>query len=342
MAPKRLVVIGASSGGLEALQIMAAALPPDFPAAICVVLHIAPHSPGLLEAILARAGPLPAVRGQTGLRIQPGHIYVAPPDHHLLVEPGVLRVTRGPRENRFRPAIDPLFRSAAQVYGPASVGVILTGDLDDGTAGLWTVKRLGGVAIVQDPEDALFPSMPRNALQHVDVDVSVRLREIAPLLVRVTAAPAEDRKAAAVPDSMEIEMKIAGEENAVDAGLEQVGEPSPFACPECHGVLLRLKEKQPLRFRCHTGHAFSAESLLAAIDEGIEDALWNAVRALEEGGLLLQQMAANLEEHAHTDAVRDLATRAVETRRRAETLRDVATGRRALTAVPRQAAASRP
>jgi two-component system, chemotaxis family, protein-glutamate methylesterase/glutaminase len=199
MPAKRLVAIGASSGGLHALQVIAAALPRDFPAAVCVVLHVAPHSPSLLDSILAGAGSLPAVRAETGMRIEPGRIHVAPPDHHLLVEPGVLRITRGPRENRFRPAIDPLFRSAAQVYGPTSIGVILTGTLDDGTAGLWALERLGGTAIVQDPADALFPSMPRSALQHVDVDFTAALRDIAPLLVRVTAAPPEQLEAAVMP-----------------------------------------------------------------------------------------------------------------------------------------------
>src|SRR3954464_3473658 len=164
MRNKHLVVIGASAGGIEALRVLVAALPPDFPAPIGIVLHTSPQSPGPLGSILSRSGPLPATNARDRERLKPGHIYVAPPDSHMLVEPGILRVTKGPRENRFRPAIDPLFRSAAQVYGPGSIGVLLTGSLDDGTAGLWTVKQLGGIAIVQDPADALFPSMPQNAI----------------------------------------------------------------------------------------------------------------------------------------------------------------------------------
>jgi two-component system chemotaxis response regulator CheB len=191
VAAKRLVVIGASAGGIEALRVIAAGLPRDFPAAICVVVHTGADSPAMLDSILSRHGTLPAVSAKSMMRLEEGRIYVAPPDHHLLVEPGTLRVTKGPKENRFRPAIDPLFGSAAQAYGPAAVGVVLTGNLDDGTAGLGAIKRLGGIAIVQDPADAMYPSMPRNAAKYVDVDYSVALSDIAPLLVRVTAGPAE-------------------------------------------------------------------------------------------------------------------------------------------------------
>src|SRR5687767_3732333 len=157
MAVDRIVVIGASAGGVDALRAIVAALPADFPAPICVVVHTSPQSPSILDQILDRAGPLTAAAACNGERIRPGRIYVAPPDCHLVIEPGVLRVTRGPKENRFRPAVDPLFRSAAQVYGPAATGVVLTGNLDDGTAGLWAIKQLGGISIVQDPADALFP-----------------------------------------------------------------------------------------------------------------------------------------------------------------------------------------
>jgi two-component system chemotaxis response regulator CheB len=184
----RLVVIGTSAGGIEALRAIAAALPADFPAAIAIVMHLSPQSPGILDDILNRAGPLRADVARGGERLQPGHIYVAPADAHLLVEPGRLRLTRGPKENRFRPAIDPLFRTAAQVYGPAAVGVILTGNLDDGTAGLWAIKKLGGTTVVQDPADAMFPAMPESAVRHVEIDHVVPLAAIAPLLVRLTTS----------------------------------------------------------------------------------------------------------------------------------------------------------
>ncbi|MGE3278095.1 MAG: chemotaxis protein CheB [Vicinamibacterales bacterium] len=185
MTARRLIVIGASSGGLEALRSIVARLPGDLPAAICAVIHTSPDSPGTLASALQRtAGPSVMVAGH-GTPLREGHLYLPPPDRHVLVTPGQLQLSRGPRENRFRPAIDPLFRTAAQVYGPASIGVILTGDLHDGTAGLWTIKRLGGLTVAQDPREALFPSMPDSAIRHVEVDHTARLSEIPELLVRL-------------------------------------------------------------------------------------------------------------------------------------------------------------
>jgi len=271
---KDIIVIGASAGGIEALRLIVRDLPKDFAASIFVVLHTAPQSPGILDQILARAGSLPATNATDKEQIQPGRIYVAPPDHHLLIEPGIVRVTKGPKENRFRPAVDPLFRSAAQTYGARVVGIILTGGLDDGTAGLWAVKQLGGTAIVQDPEEAVAPSMPASARRYVKVDYCLPLAEIATLLVRLTGSLAEDVEgmpgeegAPKVSDEMEIEIKIAKEDQAIGVGIRNMGEPSSYACPECHGVLLQLKEANRIRFRCHTGHAYSADSLLAEVTE---------------------------------------------------------------------------
>lgn len=337
MRAKHLVVVGASAGGIEALRTLVGGLPSDFPAPVCVVMHTAPHSPGVLADILRRAGVLNAVNASNGERLRPGHIYVAPPDCHLLVEPGILRVTKGPRENRFRPAVDPLFRSAAQVYGPATIGVLLTGSLDDGTAGLWAVKQLGGVAVVQDPADALYPEMPQNAIQSVNVDHVIPLTEIAPLLVELTSVPVAERPVAergalAVAEQMDIEVRIAKEQNAVNAGVERVGEPSTWACPECHGVLLQLKEGGRIRFRCHTGHAYSVSSLIAAVSEAIEDSLWNTVRALEEGGLLLHRMAEHVKSSHNGLDAQQLVDRAEEARRQAEAIRKLATEREPLTA----------
>ena len=333
MTTTRIVVIGASAGGIETLRMLVSGLPANFPAAICIVLHTSPQSPGVLPGILARAGHLPAVNARDTEPLRPGHIYVAPPDHHLVLEPGRVRVTKGPRENRFRPAIDPLFRSAAQVYGPAGIGVVLTGNLDDGTAGLWAIKRLGGTAIVQDPDDALFPSMPLSAVNHVEVDHVVPLADIAPLLVRLTATSRTDEGALTVPDEMDVEIRIAKEENPIEAGLEQIAQPSRFACPECHGVLLKVVDGGRVRFRCHTGHAYSAESLLADIEEATHDALWNAIRALEESGMLMQHMASHLDSDAHVrraghDAdVARLRRRAEEAHQQAEAVRALTSGR---------------
>ena len=178
MATNQIVVMGASGGGIETLRTLLHALPANFPLPICIVVHSAPEAPGLLAEILNRVGPLKVSHGRNHERLVGGHVYVAPPDCHLLVEPGRLRVTKGPRENRFRPAIDPLFRSAAQVYGPGAIGAVLTGSLDDGTAGLWAIKQLGGTAIVQDPADAECPDMPASALRHVEVDYWLPLAAI--------------------------------------------------------------------------------------------------------------------------------------------------------------------
>jgi two-component system, chemotaxis family, protein-glutamate methylesterase/glutaminase len=328
MSVTRMVVVGASAGGIEALSRLASGIPEDFPAPICVVLHTSAESPGVLHGILGRAGPLPARAVRSGERPQPGHIYVAPPDSHLVLEPNRLRLTKGPRENRFRPAIDPLFRSAAQVYGPAAVGVLLTGNLDDGTAGLWAIKQLGGVAIVQDPADAPYPSMPQSAIRHVDVDHVVPLAQIPPLLERVVATPLHEG-GAAVPDRINIEVNIAKAEDPVNAGIEQLGGPSPYACPDCHGVLLRLDGGGNVRFRCHTGHAYSAESLLAAINERVEDALWNAVRAIDEGARFIRHVSEHLQPIDSGRAER-FASEALEARRQSEAVRQIVTAREAL------------
>jgi two-component system chemotaxis response regulator CheB len=324
MQPRNVVVIGASGGGIEALRQVIGGLPEDFPAPVCVVLHTSPQSPGILDQILSRVGTLEATTAIGGERLRPGHVYVAPPDFHLIVEPGVLRISKGPRENRFRPAIDPLFRSAAQVYGPAAIGVVLTGSLDDGTAGLWAVKQLGGTAIVQDPRDALYPSMPQNAINHVNVDYITPLADVAPLLVSLTSAgQTEIAHTASVPEQVDVEVKIAMEQNPIDVGLERLGEPSIFACPECHGVLLQLKEGLRIRFRCHTGHAYSVASLFAAIEEGIEDSMWNAIRALEEGQLLMSRMVEHLStSHGGIDT-QHLVERSAEAKRQADALRRV-------------------
>jgi two-component system, chemotaxis family, protein-glutamate methylesterase/glutaminase len=321
---KDIIVVGASAGGIEALRVLAGGLPADLPASLFVVLHTSPESPAMLADILDRSGSLPALSPKDGDRIRPGTIYVAPPDRHLLIEPNLMRVTRGPKENRFRPAVDPLFRSAAQIYGPRVVGVILTGYLDDGTAGLWTVKQLGGTAVVQDPADALVPSMPLNAVTHVKVDYCLPLDEIAPLLVQLTTEVAKDKGAYSVPKEVEIEVNIAKELKALDAGVLQLGEPSNYTCPECHGVLLQMKEGTRFRFRCHTGHGFSMESLLADITEKMDDALWNSIRAFEEGELFMRHMAEHLGNGENSQSAESFLKRADEAKRQANLMRQAA------------------
>jgi len=325
MPSKHIVVIGASAGGLETLRDLVARLPADFAAPIVIVVHLAPDSPEVLPDILSRSGPLPAVHVRNGDRLSAGRIYVAPADRHVVVEPGRLRLTRGPRENRFRPAVDPLFRSAAQVYGPLAIGVVLTGNLDDGTAGLWAIKQLGGVAIAQQPDDALFRSMPESAIRHVRVDYIVAAREVPELLVRLTServtVPAGPL---AKPPSLDVEVRIAAEDNPVDAGVLALGEPSAFTCPECHGVLLQMHEGGRVRFRCHTGHGFSARSLVAEVNEQTDVALWNTIRAMQEGALLLETLGQHIQQHHGGGSSPAFAARAEELKRQAETLRQIA------------------
>lgn len=317
---KDIVVIGTSAGGIDALRALFGALPDGFPGSLFVVLHTSPDSPGVLARILGDAGPLPAKNAARGDRIEPGRVYVAPPDHHMLIMPGSIELTRGPRENRFRPAVDPLFRSAAQTYGPRVVGVILTGGLDDGTNGLWAVKQLGGTAVVQDPSEAVAPSMPMSALRHVRVDYTVRLAELAPLLVRLAGTPADSVEGGfAVPEKVSIEVNIAKEEKASEAGVFTLGAPSKYACPECHGVLLQIDDDAPVRFRCHTGHAYAIESLLSEMDDVIEDSLWSAIRALEERAMLMRHASQHAPE-ANGDGEK-MRQSAEDTQRRADLVR---------------------
>lgn len=321
--PKDIIVVGASAGGIEALRVLTGALPADLSASLFIVVHTSPDAPGMLADIFNRFGKLPATYAKDRERIDKGKIYLAQPDRHLVIEPNHMRVTRGPKENRFRPAVDPLFRSAAQTYGPRVVGVILTGYMDDGTAGLWTVKQLGGTAIVQDPADALVPFMPLSAMTHVNVDYCVPLAEIAPLLVRLTTEAAEG--AYQVPKEVEIEVNIAKEQKALDAGVLQLGEPSNYACPECHGVLLQMNDGTLFRFRCHTGHAYSVESLMTDITEKMDDALWNSIRAFEEGELFLRHVAEHLSHGEGSHSAESFLERADDAKRRANLMRQAAT-----------------
>lgn len=329
MRPRHLVVIGTSSGGIEALSKVVGGLPADFPAAIAVVMHTSPQSPAMLHTILARAGRLPSISPSGAERLEPSTIYVAPPDYHLLIEADHVRLARGPKENRFRPAIDPLFRSAAQAFRSNTIGVILTGNLDDGAAGLWAIKELGGTAIVQDPEDAMFPSMPRAAIESVRVDHVASLSDIPPLLVSVTSAPRRG-DTSQVPARMEVEVKVAKDQDPPRADVEKLGEPSIFSCPECHGVLMQVTQGSYFRFRCHTGHAHSPETLLVQIQDQIEVQLWNAIRAMQEGNMLMRAMAEHVGK-AHVDKLHarvdsdTLLARAEELQRQAEKLRQLVT-----------------
>jgi two-component system chemotaxis response regulator CheB len=298
MAKQNIVVIGASAGGLEVLKTLVKGLPKNFQASIFITWHISPNGKSILPDILDRAGPLKAAHAVNGEKIAAGRIYVAPSNHHMLIENDHIRLTKGPKENRFRPAIDPLFRSAAYTYESRVIGVILTGMLDDGTAGLWLVKDRGGIAVVQDPQDAQFSPMPESALRAVEVDYCVPSAKLPDLLVRLTKEEAQEIPAISMKKDKrtEIEIRIAAEDNAFESGVMELGPLTPFTCPECQGVLLKLRDGKIVRYRCHTGHAFSANTLLSAITESTEDILWSTIRSIEEGVMLLNEMGRDLAE----------------------------------------------
>ena len=340
MAGHDVIVVGASAGGLEALREVVATLPPALPAAVCVVWHMSAESPGLLPEILERAGPLPAAHPEDGEPLQPGRIAVAPPDRHLLLEPGYVRLTRGPKENRFRPAIDPLFRSAAAAYGPRVIGVVLSGALDDGTAGMEAIKARGGLAVVQDPCDAIMPTMPRSVLTHVPVDHVVPAAEIGPLLADLAQRPANEEGGLAMPKELEIETRIALADNALEAGVMELGALSPYTCPECHGALLQIKGDGLLRFRCHTGHAYSLQSLLAEIGGSIEATLWGAVRSIEERMMLLHHVADHLRTAGAPAEAEEILAQAREAEQQVQLVRLAVLRHEQRTNMPRQAGSS--
>lgn len=288
---------------------LARSLPPDLPAAVFVVLHVAPTGKSVLPDILNRANTLPAAHATDGEEIRHGRIYVAPPDNHMLVERDRVRLSRGPRENGHRPAIDPLFRSAARAYEGRVVGVVLSGVLDDGSAGLLRVKVHGGATIVQDPDDALYPAMPEHAIAHVDPDRVLALAQIGEAIVGLSKESAADGRA-----SREASVTNPYPERPED------GSPSGLTCPECGGALWEVDDHGILRFACHVGHAYSTSSILAEQGEAVEGAVWAALRTLEERASLCRRLALRLE--GKSSATR-FGARAAEAEHHAGLLRDV-------------------
>jgi two-component system chemotaxis response regulator CheB len=312
-----IVVIGASAGGVQALQKLVGGLPPDFPAAVFVVLHLWPGSESYLPSILTRAGQLPAVTALDGAAIERRKIYCAPSDYHLLLEAERMLVMRGPRENRFRPAVNPLFRSAAVAYRNRTIGVVLTGLLDDGAAGLWAIKQCGGVAIVQS--DAVFDQMPRAALDNVEIDHHVPLARIPELLLKLTREPISAQAAPPVPEVIQINNEGA-KMKPVAFKLDEVGQRSLFVCPECSGALWEIEEGKQLQYRCHVGHAYTGEVLETAQSSAIEQSLWSALRALKESAALDQRLAQRSKDHGLAAAAKAHQTNADQKLTQAEHL----------------------
>ena len=318
-APVRdVVVVGASAGGVQVLLDLAAALPAQFPACVLVVLHVGAHRSLMPELMTAR-GPLRAIHPTDGQPLQPGTIFLAPPDHHMLVEDGLVRINRGPKENHARPAVDPLFRSAALACGPRVVGVLLSGRLDDGTAGLQAIKRCGGLAVVQDPDDAEQPEMPRSAMAHVDVDACVAGALLGQVLADLVRRPAAV-PAPTAPREIALDQAVSVGAGDPMENLNALGKPSRFACPECSGVLWELDDTQPRRYRCHTGHGFTLRSLVHTQQEASDEALWGAMRALQEREALLRALAEDPQETTGSDSA-ELISQAERTAVHGEQLR---------------------
>ena len=279
MPNRDIIVIGSSAGGVEALQAIVGGLPSDLPAAVLIAAHRGAESPNMLPAILDRAGPLKSVMPRNGTPIEPRAIYIAPPDHHMLVKGRALALSKGPKENRSRPAIDPLFRSAAAAFGPRVIGVVLSGMLDDGTAGLYAIKEAGGASVIQDPKDALHPSMPANAIKYVGADF-------------VLPEPSRAARAQAASPHNEIETRFAemGETSMED--MAQLGSPAGLSCPECNGPMWKIEQGPVARYRCHVGHAYSQGSMDASQLEVLETHLWEALRLFKERAALLRERQA--------------------------------------------------
>ena len=315
-----IVVVGTSAGGIEVLMDLLAQLPEDFPAAVFIVIHIPPEYPSKLPQILARCSILPVIHPSDNEKIKKGYVYVAPPDNHLIIEGENIRLSRGPKENHFRPAIDVLFRSAAWSCGSRVSGVVLTGVLDDGSAGLFAIKSRGGKTVVQDPNEALYADMPRNAMKAVEVDHCVSVKEMGGLLGNMVKESVEEEGNPA-SEQMELEVKIALEDNAFEKGAIELGEFTPYTCPECHGALVQIKEKKLTRFRCHTGHAFSLNTLLVEVTKSIDNSLWSTLRTIEESQLLMNHIASHLQEAEQNDTADLVLQKADEAQERAKAVR---------------------
>ncbi len=321
MSNRDIIVIGGSAGATGPLKEILGRLPVDIPAAIFIVLHIPSHGIGILSTVAAAAGKLPVREAESGMIIENGHVYLAAPDHHLLLAPNHIMLGRGPRENMVRPAIDPLFRSAALHYGPRVIGVVLSGLLSDGAAGLTAVKRCGGMALVQDPKDAIADEMPLRALESTTVDLcvpSARIGDVLSDLVR--EAPGASFP---IPPEIRLEVEIAAGERIGSDNLVPVANPAALTCPSCGGVLSQLKAGPPLRFRCQVGHAYTADALAKEQEGRVDEALRVALRIIEERAELVQRMAEDGRQSGRRAVAEMYDSRAAEYREYADMIRRV-------------------
>lgn len=286
-AENQVIVIGTSAGGMAALKKLLSQLQPEFPVPILVVQHISADAAGnaLIDS-LNKASTLTCIHATNGAALLPGHVYIAPSDHHMMI--GInqkLLITKGAHENRSRPAINPLFRSAAVAFGFGVIGILLTGYLDDGTDGLQVIHECGGICVVQEPEDADYPDMPKNAINQVQVDHVVPISEMGGLIYQLISR--KIKKSAPVPKNILIETKIAQRVTSDLQSVNTLGVQVPFNCPGCGGVLWKVEDGKGARYRCHTGHAYTSSTLLADQTMKIEETMWTALRMFEERKNLL-------------------------------------------------------
>ena len=305
MGEHDIIVIGASAGGLKALSAVLSELPADLGAAVFVVQHLAADKKSYLPKLLGDVCSLPVSSPADEETFAPGRVYVAAPDHHLLLSGDRIRVLRGPQENRFRPSIDALFRSAARAHGSRVIGIVLTGSLDDGTVGLQAIKKRGGITVVQDPDEAEYPSMPRTALRYVTVDHVAPIADAGALLTRLVTEPAADPEAFPTTPEIEIESNIA--EQVMNTkqfleSVERIGTRTTYACPDCSGAIWQIGEQEPLKLRCHVGHSFTGEVFSVEQSRNIESALWTAIRIMEEKVTFSRQLAERKRQQNMLDA----------------------------------------
>jgi len=315
-----VLAIGTSAGGVEALLHLAKHFTPEFPASVFVTIHRPPDFRSSLDELLMRVGPMPARFASDRERFRKGHIYIAPADRHLLIEGDRIALGSGARENNSRPAIDPMLRSMAVCCGGRAIGVVLTGTLGDGASGLWAVDRSGGITVVQDPDDAAFAEMPSNALKKVRPDHIVRLADMPTLLASLAHQPAGET--GPVPDNVAFEVEIArGGSSTVDR-MDKLGRRSVFACPDCNGVMWEIDEENLVRYRCHIGHAYTAEVMSLALDESLRRALASALRTLEDRVALAQRLQRQAESQQHRHMAANWASRVAEFEKELTTVRD--------------------
>lgn len=320
MANRDVLAIGTSAGGVQALIFLAKHFRSNFPAAVLVTIHLPSQSRSALHEVLSRAGPLPATFAVEGERLRKSHIYIAPPDRHLLLDGDHISLGSGPRENNARPALDPMLRSAAVCCGPRVVGVVLTGTLGDGASGLWAVRHCGGITVVQDPKDAAYSEMPLLALKRANPEHVVPLADLPALLDSLAHQPAGEPRP--VPRSIKYEVDIARDGRSSMDAMDGLGPRSVLACPDCGGVMWEIDEDDVVRYRCHVGHTYTAELMSVALDESLRRALASAQRALEERVALARKLYKQAVDSGHRLLAENWSQKAREFEREMDVIRD--------------------